>query len=372
MRNTTKTLISVAAAATLVAALAACGGTEAANPSANPSGSGGGDAAATTWTGTGNVTFANFGGSGSDAQRAAWFDPFEEATGVEVITDDPVSFTRIMEMVDAQAVVWDIAQGNISRGAVDNPYLDFIDCDIVDCAAFDDAAFPAYPQAVPLYTLASVLTYNTDTFQEGDLTGLRDFFDPSIEGLRDIRTFESNGWAGFIEAALITDGVPRDELYPLDVDRALKVFERVKDDIVLFQDGDQCVNDVISGEAIMGICENGRAGLFAVDGYPVGVAWALQAQECDYIYIPKGAPNIESAQHLIAYIVDNEGAIGNHVAYGAANPKARGLDATSKWIDFLPTEHELTGDDSPIFVDLAWWGENRPQVIEKISEWMAG
>ncbi|GAA2000710.1 extracellular solute-binding protein [Microbacterium ulmi] len=323
------------------------------------------------YAGDGQVVYAGFGGTGADAMQAAWFDPFADASGIELVRDDAVSWIRLQEMVDAGAMEWDVAQGNISYGVTDNPDLEYLDCEIINCAAFDNAGYPAYPQAVPLLSLAAVLTYNTDRFDKGELTGLRDFFDPTIEGMRTIGPI-TNGWHGTLEAALIADGVDREDLYPLDVERALSVLDRIKDRLIIAQDNQQCINDVSTGESVLGICNNGRVAIAAQEGYPVAIAWGLQIQEADYVYIPKGAPHLENAQKLIAYIVDHQAAISNEIAYGALNPDAEGLSPDSPYIDFVPTQHELDGDQAPIRFDLDWWGENRPAVIERITEWIAG
>ncbi|MQA95884.1 MAG: hypothetical protein GEV11_14990 [Streptosporangiales bacterium] len=41
---------------------------------------------------------------------------------------------------------------------------------------------------------------------------------------------------GTYEAALLADGVPADKLYPLDTQRALKVYDRIKNDAVYWGD----------------------------------------------------------------------------------------------------------------------------------------
>lgn len=364
--------VAAGLAAGVLLTLAACSTDDAEeSPDAGGSTSEGTDSADNPYAGEGQVVFANFGGTGAEAQEAAWYEPFTEVSGITVIQDNSVSWTKLEEMFNAGAMEWDVAQGNISYGVTDNPMLEMLDCDVIDCAAFEGSGYPAYPQAVPLLSLAAVLTYNTDTFSEGELTGISDFFDPSIEGYRTIGP-TSNGWHGVLEAALITDGVPREELYPIDVDRALSVFEPIKDSLIVAEDHQQCINDVATGESVLAICNNGRVAIAAQEGYPLAIAWGKQVQEADYIYIPKGAPNLENAQKLIAYIVENQGAIGNQIAYGALNPNAAGLDPSSEWLDYLPTNHEMDGDEAPIYFDLGWWGENRPDVIEQISEWLAG
>ncbi len=341
-------------AAVLCLLLAACGGGDTAEAGGSELG--------------GTVTFANYGGSGAAAETDAWLDPFSEETGVTVVQDDPVTWSKVEQMVDAGAVTWDVVQGGITQGVVDNPKLEAIDCTIVDCAAFADADFPAYPQAIPLFTFSTLIVYNTEVFGANPPSGYDTFFDPAVPGTRNIRSID-NGWAGFLEAALMVDGVPRDQLYPLDVDRALSVFEPIRDRLVVMADDGQCITDVASGEAVMGTCYNGRALLAQKEGQPVGIAWGRQVLSCDYLYIPKGTPNLRNAQELIAYIVDNQGAIASEIAYGPANPKAT-IDPASEWLAGVPTENALDGDQAPIIYDQDWWRENREQVVEKIGAWL--
>ncbi|GAA2234280.1 extracellular solute-binding protein [Herbiconiux moechotypicola] len=319
---------------------------------------------------SGSVTFAGYGGTGEEAARAAWFDPFTAETGVEVLNDSPVTWARVQEMVAADNVVWDVAQGGITQGVEDNPDLEMIDCDVVDCAAFDDAAFPIYPQAVPLFTFSQVVAYNTDTFGDDAPSGYADFFDPSVEGLRLMPSIGGNAWAGQLEAALLYDGVAREDLYPLDVDRALSVIDGIKDQMVIMTDDGQCISQVASGEAAMGICYNGRVGLAADEGQPVAAAWGQQTMLADYIYIPKGTPNLANAQALVAYIVENQGAIASQIAYGPINPNAP-VDTDSPWLSYVPTENAEEGDQAPIVPDQTWWTENFDSVVEQLTAWAA-
>ncbi|MCU1689738.1 MAG: extracellular solute-binding protein family 1 [Pseudonocardiales bacterium] len=367
MRHTR--IAAVAASAVLALTLAACGGSSSGGAGGSSSGAAGGDGS--KYAGSGSVTFANYGGTGAKAETDAWFDPFTSASTIKVVQDGPPSWAKVQAMVDAKAVTWDVVQGGVDQGAETNAQLENIDCTIVDCKAFESAAFPAYKQAVPLFTFSTIVAYNTDTFKGKTApAGFTTFFDPSVKGQRDIQSID-NGWAGFLEAALVSDGVAADKLYPLDVDRALKVFDKIKSQLVVMADDAQCLTDVGSGEAAMGTCYNGRTALAAQAGQPVAIAWGGQVQSCDYLYIPKGAKNVENANKLIGYIVENQKAIGNFIAYGGVNPNATGLDAASPWVKFLPTENEGTGKNAPIVIDQAWWGKNRAATVEKISAWLS-
>ncbi len=321
-------------------------------------------------TGGGTVTYAGYGGTGEAAETAAWFDPFTAETGTEVVTDDSTSWAKVEEMVDAGAVTWDVVQGATTQGVEDNPYLEDIDCTIVDCAAFDGASFPAYTQAVPLFVFSFVLAYNTDSFSGDDVpTSMSDFFNPDIKATR-VLPMTASAWTGVLEAALLYDGVSRDDLYPLDVDRALTVLDGIKDQTEVLASDSECADRVSSGEAEMGICYNGRVAIAAEEGNPIAAAWGQQVEMADYIYIPKGAPDLDAAQQLIAYIVDNQGDIASQIAYSPINPDAA-VSSDAEWADWVPSAHEETGDQAPIIPDVDWWTANTDSVMEKITAWIS-
>jgi len=319
-----------------------------------------------------SVTFFGWGGTGQEAVSAAWFTPFTKKTGIKVIEDNPVSFQKLEQAVKADNVPWSVVDMDSSVNLTDNPSLQDIDCSVVACDEFKGGLFPLYKQAVPAYSFSVVIAYNSQKYTEADApSGWRDFFDSKrFPGKRLMRPI-NEGWAGQLEAALLTDGVDRDKLYPLDVDRALKVFDKVKDDLVVMADDAQCVTNVASGEAVMGSCYNGRTQKAAVEGQPVKIAWGMQNLQVEYFMVPKGAPNSANAQKLIAYSVSKEhnGALSSVIGYDPANPLAK-VAEDSKWRDGLGSLHKLKGDEAPIVYDSEWWQKNRAQVIEKLAKWI--
>ncbi|MEY9210744.1 polyamine ABC transporter substrate-binding protein [Thermobifida halotolerans] len=339
---------AAALAATVALASTACGG------------SGGSDGR--------TVTFAAYGGDGQQAETDAWLDPFSEETGIEVVQDDPVTYAKIEQMVETGNVIWDVAQGGSDIGLTGNPILEDIDCEVVACEEFADGPFPAEQQGVPVFIFSVVLAYNTEKVS-GTPTNWADFFDTETHpGKRAIDS--SVGFRGMLEAALLADGVAREDLYPLDVDRALGYMEPLKDDLIAFEDATECINLVSSGEAVMGNCYNGRVTKAQEEGQPIDLAWGQQIYYCDYLFVPKGAPNKDEAMELIAHITsaENNGRIADHISYGPANP---GAEVSEESLANSPTSNQLEGEDAPIVPDDPWWLENREEVMETVSEWLA-
>lgn len=322
---------------------------------------------------SGTVVFGTLGGDGERAIDNAWSQDFTEATGTEIIYDGPATMAKALQMVDSNAVTWDIFMQLLVAPADDNPSFEDIDCSVVPCEQFEDGLFPMKKQAVPFFVFSYVNTYNTDIFSDKAPTGFNDFFNTEEFPGKRLFPANNNGWPGLIEAALIHDGVAREDLYPLDIERAIRVFDSIKDSIDVMADDSECITDVASGEVAMGACYNGRSAIAKREGLPVELAWGQQIQVLDYLFIPKGAPNVEGAQEAIAWMVDkeNNAKLAHEIAYGPANSHSK-VDPEAEWYDAVPTAdiNMLEGALAPIFPNEDWWMENRSMVVERISEWL--
>lgn len=321
----------------------------------------------------GKVTFTGWGGTGQEAIASAWFKDFTDKSGVKVTQDHPMSADKLKLMVESKSITWDVIQYGLSiPGGVDNnPLLADIDCTVVPCSDFD-GKLKVYKQAVPMLSFSYVVAYNKDKYKNGQAPkDYRDFFNTKdFPGLRMVGA-ATEGWMGLIEAALIADGADPEKLYPLDVPRALKFLDPIKKDLVVMTDDAQCINNVSSGEAVMGMCYNGRSATAIEDGLGVGIAWGQQIIMSNYLHIVKDSPNAANAQKLVAHITSpqHNGDLSKFIAYGAANPKAK-APADSKFAAYLPTAHLGTGDQAPIYPDAKWWATNRGDVIKQVVAWV--
>jgi putative spermidine/putrescine transport system substrate-binding protein len=318
---------------------------------------------------SGEVTFAGYGGSGGDAITSAWLDPFSEETGVDAILDPSMDNSKLLQMIDSGNVTWDVAEAGLDFGLTEeNEGLADIDCTIVECDAFD-GQWPVTAKGVPMFVYSTVVTYNTDSFGENGPQNWADFLDADkFPGKRAINAGE--GFFGLAEAVLLADGVSRDDLYPLDIDRALAALDPIKDDLIFITSGAECIDLVTSGEATVGACYNARVTQAASEGQPIAMSWDAQIQSTDYVTIPADSPNLDNAMALVAYITSTEhaGDITNYLTYGPGNPHATVSD--DKLAD-VPTSNEGEGDAAPIIPDFEWWNANRADVLEAVSAWVA-
>lgn len=339
----------IAGGLSVMLSLAACGS---GSGSANPS-----EASA-------KLVFAGYGGATGEGITKAWFDPFTAESNIEIQTDPTNDVAKLQQMVSSNTVTWDLFESGSDLDLVDGTLFEDIDCKIVSCDDFT-GGFKAYPQGVPWFVYSQVIAYNTEQVTSAP-KGWGDFFDPSIPGNRAVNGGE--GFRGLLEGALLADGVAREQLYPLDLPRALKAFDKIKSRIIYFDSGQQCVDLLTSGEASMGNCYNGSTQKAKDGGEPVDYVWSQQVQSADYISIPKGSKNIEAAQKAVAYLTsaENNANLTPYVSYGPTNPKAE-VDAAQK--NLVPTENEETGANAPIRPDQNWWKNNRESVFPQIAEW---
>jgi putative spermidine/putrescine transport system substrate-binding protein len=319
---------------------------------------------------SGDVTFAGYGGAGGDAITNAWLDPFSDATGVDAILDPSMDNSKLLQMIESGNVTWDVVEAGLDFGLTeDNTGLVDLDCTIVECDAFD-GQWKATAKGVPMFIYSTVVSYNTDTFSGASTPkNWADFLDTKkFPGKRAINAGE--GFFGLMEAVLLADGVSRDNLYPLDVKRALAALDPIKDDLIFITSGAECIDLVTSGEATVGACYNARVTLAASEGKPIALSWDQQIQSADYVAIPKGSKNVDNAMALIAYITSTEhsGDLADYLTYGPGNPHAKISD--EKLAD-VPTSNEGTGDAAPIVPDFEWWNANRADVLEAVSAWVA-
>ena len=55
-----------------------------------------------------SIVVVSFGGTYQDAQRKAYYEPFEAATGIKVVEDTIATAAKLKAMVDSKNVTWDV------------------------------------------------------------------------------------------------------------------------------------------------------------------------------------------------------------------------------------------------------------------------
>jgi putative spermidine/putrescine transport system substrate-binding protein len=242
----------------------------------------------------------------------------------------------------------------------------------IDYSIFDTANIPEeyrYKYSVDMLPFGTVIGYRNDVFSEGP-QGQADFW--NVDTFPGSRTTEggSGGVRPFLEAALIADGVPKDEVYPLDIERAYASLEKLRPNIVKFWDaGAQPAQMLSDNEVVMAHSWNGRMRAIQQEGVPVTVQWNEAMLATDVWAIPKGAANAENAQKFGAFITlpVSQARLSYLIPYGSVNTASAAL-MTPEQLENLPTAPAYL--EKMFTEDVQWWVDNRDAVISRWDEWI--
>ncbi|PTM93606.1 ABC transporter substrate-binding protein [Mycoplana dimorpha] len=309
------------------------------------------------------LTISSYGGGYQEAQSKSYFQPFmAQNPGIKIVEDSSSSNAKLKAMVETGNVTLDLMLTDDSFGLdADAQWLEPIDYSIVDKSKFIEGAAGTYRVASDIE--ATVLAYNANEYGGEAPNGFADFFDTEkFPGLRAVWKYSASG---IFEAALIADGVKPEDLYPIDVERALKKLDRIKDDLVWWESGSQSEQLLASGEASMALVWVSRA--LSVGEKGVKIDWTNWTSQTGYWVVPKGTKNKEAAMKAISFFTEPAQQIEftKYMPYGPSNKHA--VDSVdAKFKGNLPTDHL----DTRILMDAEWWAENGAKVDLRFQEWL--
>lgn len=313
------------------------------------------------------VVVVSWGGDYQAAQKKAMFEPFMKDTGTQLVEDSPVNIGKLKSMVESKNVQWDAVDvlGQDIPKLVAEGLLEPIDYTIVKKEDLLDTATKEYAVDIDYYS--TVLSYNKDKLKEGNIpANWADFFDTSkFPGSRALYKSPITT----LEIALLADGVDPKQLYPLDVERALKKLDQVKSQIVWWDQGAQPVQLLADNEVIMAAAWNGRIAAAAKKGQPLEFSYEQGILDAESWVVPKGAPNKATAMEFIQYAsqAKPQADLLNEIPYGPSNKKAfEYMDP--EYAKSLPTYPENL--EKQIMLNTDWWHENFAKVNDQFQAWL--
>lgn len=347
-----KKLATATAACLFITSLAACGA-----PSGG-SGAGGGN----------TLTFVSTGGAFQDAQKTAWQEPFTAETGTKFVNDGPVDEPKMKAMVDAGRVSWDVI--DLSAGPTAQycgKYLEELDFTVIDKSLYP--AETINDCGVPAYYYSQMFLYNTEKYGANPPTKAADFFD--LDKYPGQRIVPPELSVGLLEFALLADGVAADQLYPLDVDRALKKLDPIKPHITFATTYGQIQQALVGKQVDMALSLTARTILSVREGAPFDVVWDKTIVNWDTLSVPKGSANKDLAMKFIASTAGKEqqATFAKLASNIPVSPDVKpDYDAVQQKLDPFATGHK----DSLVYADPKWWGENLDEVTAKFTAWKVG
>ena len=304
------------------------------------------------------------GGPSGESIEKGYLDPFTEKSGVAVVRENPSGLGKLRAMVEAGAVtsvVLELSSPELEQAkALD--LVEPLDWDAIDPMPMFEEAKDESGYGYQYYT--TLMAWREDVEAP---ESWQDFWDvENFPGKRALPDYA----AYILPMALLADGVPVEELYPLDLDRAFASLERIKDHVaVWWQAGAQPPQLLQDNEVQYAVAWSGR-----VAGQD-GIDFTFKDGQLDiaFFVVPKGAdPQQKEAAMGIFYemsVPENQAVAAEVVSYTGNSPDLEPLLPKDR-IDEFPTT--AANKEVQFLSDARWWFENADEVETRWQEFKLG
>lgn len=303
----------------------------------------------------------SWGGPWLEHATANLFEPFTAATGIKINTVSPVSFAKLAAQVRTGVYEFDVT--TLGGG----------DLVVANKAGLLEDMEPPYEggmfqNGAASHAFATVLSWRTDAGWEETPNSWADFWDVErFPGGRSLQRYP----ARVLPFALLADGVAKEDLYPLDFDRAFAKLDEIKEHIrVWWTAGAQSTQILRDGEVDMIGIWTGQYFRALDEGAPVAMTWNEAEIERAYWVIAKGGPNLDLAKMFVEFATSPEPLAGfvSAANYGALNPAALEFvdPANAARMPTSPENYPHTFEQ-----DMANWGGDPQEVSIRFDEWLA-
>ncbi|AYD04812.1 ABC transporter substrate-binding protein [Neorhizobium sp. NCHU2750] len=315
------------------------------------------------------ITVADVGGSPGAAIKSAFYEPFENETGIKVVgvaqNTDPVSQFKLL--VDTQSYIWDVSMvtpAATARLTSDKNYL--APLGITKEESTNILPGMLTENWLGFSVFAIVMAYRGDKFGGKELTSWADFWD--VKKFPGRRGLYKQAW-GLLEIALLADGMKPADIYPIDVERAFASLERIRPEIaVWWSSGAQNTQMLQSGEVDLSDTWSARANAAIAGGAPLKLVFQ-GSYSVDGWSIPVGTPRLALAQKFIKFCLqpENQANYAKITTNGPSNTKA---------FDFIPKERAALLPTAPenfgnlFALNSEWWGKNYDAMAERMEEFL--
>jgi len=314
-----------------------------------------------------NLTVVSYGGGAYQQSHIdAFLKPFGDITGIHMESVMwNVEYHKLKTMVESGNVVWDVVEvtdAAFKRGKRDSLYQPMT-------VVPTDGVF--LPNTVEKYGVANVywgtvIAFMPETFRAKKPETWKDFWD--VNKFPGPRALYDNP-RGNLEFALMADGVSKDSLYPLDVERAFKKLDQIKPHVrVWWNEGTEPVQLLQKKSVALSSAWNGRIFSLAQEGITISFSWSGAALELDWWVIPRGSKNSDAASRFIVFasLPERMARQAKLIGYGPVNTTS--LEYLSE-----DTKRQLptfgANWERSFVVNSDWWSQHEKEMIDRWASW---
>ena len=319
------------------------------------------------------LVIVSWGGTYQDAQREALFKPFQQVTGIRIVEQSPPSLAKVKAMVSAGATEWDLVDASSStlNTMIDQKLLEPLDFTDIDRAAYFDGTVSPY--SVGGIFTAVVIGYSTKVFS-------RDRHPRTWAEYWDVNKFPGpralpagqDGNVNSMEVALLADGVPKEQLYPLDTERAWRSLEKIRPHVMKWTTTvAEATQGLADGQFALAMTFSNRLQALKDQGAPVDYEWSEGLITPTHWVVPKGAPNKANAMKFLSYLSKNPEA---HARLAAIMPVGPVIKRSVELLDARTASLIPNSPDNlkrAVIYNRGYWAQRGPSGKTNVEEYVA-
>jgi putative spermidine/putrescine transport system substrate-binding protein len=319
------------------------------------------------------VVISGWGGATQRAMRHAFFDPFTQATGIEV--EEHVYGSHGLARLKAQlrhgTPQIDLLDGPpfwpsiaIQQGLLEKISLPNVDKSDFMAGAVADSSF-GYSTVSFGITRMSNRASQPKNWSE--------FWD--VRGHPGRRALFGSAVARHLEYALMAEGAALQEVYPLTdqkIEMAFRNLRQIKPHVTLwYQTPTQCERLLLEQQIDVVEFFSGRAFFLKDRGVPLEFEWNQAILNLSVFVLAKNAPNHENALLFLRFIAEPEpqAHFARLIHYGPTNFKALKLIEDPVTLERLPTYGPNLAKQ--LVLDSEWWGRHYQALSARWSQFLA-
>lgn len=320
----------------------------------------------------GQLVFVTTGGTYQKMQEETVFGPFSKETGIKVVfvtASDAEKWSKIFAMAKVGNMQWDLFEVQ-PADTYDERKTSLLLEYGQNCAAVPRAYSDGIPGTCTTYGVlpavgATLLAANKSSFANGKIpANWSDFWDvKTFPGPRSLQNF-GTPWRVLV-GALVADGVPKDKIFPLDIDRAFKKLDEIRPHIAMWwSTGDQIQRAFRDREIAAGQIWATRLSFLQDEGVPLVGIWDGATLNEGLWGVLKDAPNAKNAIRFLNWYYANPQAQYNYAKAIKAAP------VTKSALALYPAGEQAPSFDGIIPVDYKWLGQNEARILERWNSWI--
>ncbi|WP_081593629.1 extracellular solute-binding protein [Rhizobium mesoamericanum] len=327
---------------------------------------------------SGKLVLAFTGGEYEKTLRKTIFDRFTKETGIEVVFVSGSlgdRWGKAKAMTEGGQMDWDLIEVGSGDLYIPDRNALLLDvgqkCELVPKAFIEGAPGTCNRYGVLPGVGSTYLVANQEGFPNGVPSSWADFFDTKkFPGPRGLSNF-GDPWRVLV-GALLADGVPKDKLFPLDLDRSFHKLDQIKPEIVLWwKTGDQIQRAFREKEVVLAPMWGTRTNFLIKEGLPLKPIWNGATLNTAYWSIFKSAPNKDNAIKFLNWYFD-------HPDVEASSNKAQNAAPVTKQAlaQFTPDEQKdlPTSEENMkgvVIPDYEWLAQHNNEITERWNSWLA-